>query len=222
LVIDLKHLLRIILVVVTLSIGVIVLLSYVFESDVLMLLRSVFVEWSVIVIAFAMLLGVLNVLRVHAGRIQHANGTAYSVILIFSFLIVFVPGIMPSDRVPAYVQGFVGPTGSVVGFIYQNVQRPLQAALFSLMAFFIATAAWRAFRVRSPASLVMFIATLLVLLGSIKINVGQGWRLVTETKNWALSVPVMAGARGILLGIVLGTIVTGLRLLSGIDRPYSD
>jgi hypothetical protein len=220
--IDLKHLFRLILVIVTLSVGAIVLLSYLFESDVLMLLRGVFVEWSVIVIAFTLFLGVLNVLRAHAQRIQHMQGTTYSVILIFSFLLVFVPGIMPADRVPAFVQGFVGPAGSIVGFVYQNIQRPLQAALFSLMAFFIATAAWRAFRVRSPASLVMFIATLLVLLGSIKIDIGQGWGLVTETKDWALSVPVMAGARGILLGIVLGTIVTGLRLLSGVDRPYSD
>ncbi len=90
------------------------------------------------------------------------------------------------------------------------------------MAFFVATAAWRAFRTRSTASLVMFIACVLVLLGSIQLNVGQGWELVVQTKNWVMSVPVLAGARGLLLGIVLGTIVAGLRLLVGVDRPYSD
>jgi hypothetical protein len=98
----------------------------------------------------------------------------------------------------------------------------LQATLFSLMAFFAATAAWRAFRTRSSASLVMLIACVLVLLGSIWIDVGPGWALLVETKNWVMNVPVLAGARGILLGIVLGAIVTGLRLLMGVDRPYSD
>jgi hypothetical protein len=220
--IDLKHLYRLILVVITVSAGVIVLLSFVFESEMLALLRGVFVEWAVIVVAFTMFLGVLNVLRVHGQRIQNKQGRVYSLILIFSFLAVFIPGIMSPDRVPQHLKEFVGPAGSVVDFAYQYVQRPLQATLFSLMAFFVATAAWRAFRIRSAASLVMFIAALLVLLGSIKLNVGEGWGVITEAKNWASSVPAMAGARGMLLGIVLGTIVTGLRLLSGIDRPYSE
>jgi len=91
-----------------------------------------------------------------------------------------------------------------------------------LMAFFIATAAWRAFRIRSAASFTMFIAAVLVLLGSIRLAVGGGWRFVVQAKDWVLNVPAMAGARGILLGIALGTIVAGLRLLMGIERPYSD
>jgi hypothetical protein len=61
-----------------------------------------------------------------------------------------------------------------------------------------------------------------VLLGSIMLNVGDGWKLVVETRNWVMNVPVLAGARGILLGIALGTIVTGARILVGIERPYSD
>jgi hypothetical protein len=98
----------------------------------------------------------------------------------------------------------------------------LQATIFSLMGFFILTAAWRAFRVRSASSLIMFLAALLVLLGSIRLGAGSGWRVLSEIRNWVLDVPTLAGARGILLGIVLGTIVAGVRLLVGIDRPYSD
>ena len=218
----LKRFYRLILTVVTLSTGLIILLSFAFESEVLRLLRSVFVEWTVIIVAFAMLLGVLNVLRVHGQRIQKGQGVVYSLILVCSFLVVFIPGIMSSATVGEDLRELVGPSGSVVDFAYRYVQRPLQATLFSLMAFFVATAAWRAFRIRSAASFVMFIAAVLVLLGSIKLSVASGWRLFTEIKNWVLSVPVMAGARGILLGITLGTIVTGLRLLLGVDRPYSD
>lgn len=219
---DLKRLMGVMLVVITLSVGLIVLLSFALENQVLFLLRSVFVEWTVIVIAFAVLLGVINVVRVHGQRIQQGHGVVFSVVLIVAFIAVFVPGIMPPDAVPDRLRTLVGPTGSVVQFVYQYVQRPLQSTLFSLMAFFVATAAWRAFRIRSAASFTMFIAAVLVLLGSISLAVGGGWSLLIEAKDWILSVPVLAGARGILLGIVLGTIVAGLRLLMGVERPYSD
>jgi len=214
--------LRLIWIVVTLSTGAIVLLSFALESQVLRLLRSVFVEWTVIVVAFAMLLGVFNVVRVHSQRIQRGQGAVYSAILIAAFLIVFVPGIVSPGSVSVKLAPLVGPTGSVARFAYAYVQRPLQATLFSLMAFFVVTAAWRAFRVHSASSFIMFVAALLVLLGSIKFAIGNGWNVLTEAKNWILSVPAMAGARGILLGIVLGTIVAGIRLLLGIEHPYSD
>lgn len=220
--VDLKRLFRVILTVITLSIGAIVLLSFVWDNEVLRSFRGVLVEWTVIVVAFAMLLGVLNVLRVHAQRIQKRQGVVYSLILVFTFLIVFIPGIMPANRVPQDLKRFVGPSGTIVDFCYRYVQRPLQATLFSLMAFFVATAAWRAFRIRSAGSLVMFISAVLVLLGSIYFDIGEQWEFVVEIKDWVLSVPVMAGARGILLGIVLGTVVAGFRLLLGIERPYSD
>jgi uncharacterized membrane protein len=212
----LKRAYRLILTVVAFSVGLVVLLSFVIDNQMLHLLRSVLVEWTVIVV------GVLNVLRVHGQRIQRGQGTIYSLILIISFLAVFIPGILSPGSLPEGVRGLVGPNGSVVSFVYQYVQRPLQSTLFSLMAFFVATAAWRAFRLRSAASWVMLIAALFVLLGSIKLAVGIQWSLFTETRDWILNVPAMAGARGILLGIVLGTIVAGARLLLGVDRPYSD
>lgn len=213
---------RIVLAVIAVSAGLIVVLSFAVQSQPLVLLRGVLVEWTAIVIAFAILIGVVNVLRVHGKRIQNRQGTLYSVVLILAFLAVFVPGIMPVEAVPDYLVPYVGPQGAIVDFSVRYVQRPLQATFFSLLAFFAATAAWRAFRVRSMSSLVMLIACLLVLLGSIWLNAGEGWKLAVETRNWVMNVPVLAGARGILLGIALGTIVAGVRLLSGVERPYSD
>jgi len=219
---NLKRLYRLILIVITLSTGVIVLLSFAVQSEPLRVLRSVFVEWTVIVVAFALLLGILNVLRVHGQRIQKRQGVVFSLILIMAFLAVFVPGIMSPDSVPPRFSGLAGPTGSIASFAFQYVQRPLQATFFSLMAFFVLTAAWRAFRIRSAAAFIMLVAAVVVLLGSIKLSIGIDWSPFTDARNWVMNVPAMAGARGILLGIVLGTLVAGLRLLLGIDRPYSD
>jgi hypothetical protein len=217
----LKRAFHIVLVVIAIAVGIVTTLSFVFDNDVLRNVRGVFVEWTVIIVAFAMLLGILNVLRVHAQRIQHGQGTVYSVILVISFLVVFIPGILSPERVPGGLRDWVGPNGTIVDFAYRYVQRPLQATLFSLMAFFVFTAAWRAFRIRSTGSLIMFIAALVVLLGSMRLTLG-GWKLLTEARDWVMRVPVMAGARGVLLGIALGTVVTGVRFLLGVDRPYGD
>jgi hypothetical protein len=210
------------LTVIAVSAGLLTLLSLVVENEALRALRVVFVEWTLIVLAFALLLGAANVLRVHARRIHERKGTFYSLVLILGFLAVFVPGIMPDGAGPEELAPYMGPTGAVVDFTFRYIQRPLQATFYSLLAFMAATAAWRVFRTRNMSSLVMFLACILVLLGSIRLNVGEWWQLMVETKDWIMNVPVLAGARGILLGIALGALVAGARLLLGIDRPYSD
>jgi hypothetical protein len=218
---DLKGIYPLVLTVIAVSIGAVTLLSLVIENDVLTALRAVFVEWTVIVIAFALLLGTLNVVRVHARRIQSGKRAPYSVLLLLSFLVVFIPGVFSPNGVPESLRNWVGPTGYIVDFSFRYVQRPLQASLFSLMAFFVFTAAWRLFRIRGAASLVMLVAALVVLIGSIRLSVGS-WALPAALRAWTMNVPVLAGSRGILLGIALGILVTGLRLLLGIERPYGE
>jgi hypothetical protein len=213
---------RLFLTVIAVSTGLLTLLSLVIDSEPLRALRGLFVEWTVIILAFALLLGAANVLRVHARRIHERKGTLYSLVLILAFLAVFIPGIMPAGSGPEALSPYLGPTGAVVDFSFRYIQRPLQATFYSLLAFLAVAAAWRVFRTRSVASLVLFLACILVLLGSIWLNVGDWWQLVIETKEWIVNVPVLAGARGILLGIALGALVGGARLLIGVDRPYSD
>jgi hypothetical protein len=220
--VGLQRIFRIILVVIAVSAGLITLLSLLVQDSTLSLLRAVFVEWTVIVAAFTMLLGVANVLRVHAQRIQQRKGTVYSLVLVLSFLAVFVPGILSPNLVPETLRDWTGPMGHIIDFAFRYVQRPLQSTLFSLMAFFVVTAALRAFRIRSAASFVMFVAALFVLLGSARLSLFKSWDVFVETRDWILGVPVLAGARGIILGLALGTVVTGLRLLLGIERPYSE
>lgn len=224
---DLKRIVRLVLIAVTLAVGILVLLSFLVDSPILRMIRGVLVEWTVIIIAFTMLLGIVNVLRVHGQRIQKREGAFYSVIVVLSFLLVFVPGILLPGMLPEAIRDtagdYVGPTGTVVDFTFRYVQRPLQSTLFSLMAFFVFTAAWRVFRVRSVSTLMMFIAALLVLLGSLRLNLpGDYGGGLTTAGEWILDVPVLAGARGILMGIALGTAVASLRLLLGLERPYGE
>jgi hypothetical protein len=102
-------------------------------------------------------------------------------------------------------------------WLFNNAYLPLQSAFFALVAFFLATAAYRALRARSIETTWMLVAALIVFLGQTPL-----FNALTQLKEWILNVPSTAGARGILLGVAIGTIATGLRLIVGLDRPYSE
>jgi hypothetical protein len=65
----------------------------------------------------------------------------------------------------------------------------------------------------------MLIAALLVLIGQVTVGLLP---VIPDVKDWVLGVPAMAGVRGVLLGIALGAILTGMRLLLAVERPYDD
>jgi len=68
---------------------------------------------------------------------------------------------------------------------------------------------------------VLFLVTVLVvLLGTVPLFFFGELPLLTSVRGWIAQVPAVAGARGLLLGVALGTVATGLRILLGVDRPY--
>jgi hypothetical protein len=167
------------------------------------------VIWTAIVVAFALLLGVVNVINVHWGHIQaRKSNSIYSMVLLVSLAVTLVFGIG-------------GPSSSNTQFIFEYILQPLESTLFALLAIFIATAAFRAFRVRDLETFFFVLFAIIVLLGQVPVGLYL-WSELPVIKDWILEVPTLAGARGILLGVALGTIATGLRVLLGADRPYTD
>jgi hypothetical protein len=192
---------------VAIAVGIIVLLNAFVSVPLLNALGIVFKEWAIILTAFALLVGLINLLLVHLARIfrRQEPGAWYSIIVLGTSLTVMLIGLI------------FGVVDGPMSWIFDNVYLPLQGAFFALAAFFLATAAYRAMRARSFETLLMWLAALIVLLGQTPLVT-----LLADAKEWALSIPSTAGVRGILLGVALGTIATGLRLLIGMDRPYSE
>lgn len=169
------------------------------------------VSWAAIVAAFALFLGFFNVVSVHANRIRNQQaGYIYSAVLLVALLATLIVGFWGG-----------GPNSSGSQFIFSYVLQPLEATLFSLLALFIATAAFRAFRVRNAETFFFVLFAIIVLLGQVPLGIYL-WSELPVIKDWILNVPTLAGVRGILLGVALGTIATGLRVLLGTDRPYTD
>jgi hypothetical protein len=168
------------------------------------------VSWTAIIAAFALFLGLFNVVSVHANRIQlRQPGFIYSGVLLLSLGATLVAGLLG------------GPQSANLTFIFNYILQPLEATLFALLALFIATAAFRAFRVRNMETFFFVLFAVIVLLGQVPLGIYL-WSEFPVIKDWILNVPTLAGIRGILLGVALGTIATGLRVLLGLDRPYTD
>jgi hypothetical protein len=184
-------------------------------------LRDELVKWAVIVAAFAFLLGILNILRVHSGHmLRRQPGWAYSLVLLFVMVVAALPPILHivlGDRLtPASSKLLDDGTSAIFNYIIS----PSGASLAALMVFTLTLAAFRLLRARrSPATVLFLAVVVVVLLGTTPF---VGLEQLANVRDWIANVPGMAGMRGLLLGVALGTLITALRVLLTIERPYSE
>jgi hypothetical protein len=194
--------------------GIVVLVSLFTSYPLLDAIALYLINLAIIVAAFALFLGVVNVMRVHARKLrERPSDRLYSLVLLVVMLLVLVFGLLPVGGEPS------GALQPVVQWLFENVQLPIQASLSALLIFFLVTAAYRLLSLRNAESAVMLIVVLLVLLGQAAVGLFPS---LTALRDWIIAVPALAGIRGILLGVSLGAVLTGIRILLGVERPYSE
>lgn len=172
--------------------------------------------WVRIVFAFAYLLGLYSLLNLHWQRIrQHAAGWGYSLVAIASFSLMMLFVVYNDGRGPFAAQAAAGG----YKWLFDNVHVASASTMFSILAFFIASAAYRTFRARTPEAALLLVAAVIVMLGRVPIGreISEFFPVATD---WLLNVPNLAAKRGILLGVSLGAIATSLRIIFGIERSY--
>lgn len=172
--------------------------------------RALFLQWAVILAAFALLIGVVNLLTVHLKKMgKSKKGGIYSLALWVAFFITV--GVVALD----------GPDGSKSVFLFNNIQIPVEASLLTLLVVTLAVASIRLLRRKAGLFTYIFIGTaFLVLLGTAPLyGIGEV-SFLYQVRTWITGVLSVAGARGVLLGVALGTVATGIRVLMGVDRPY--
>jgi hypothetical protein len=161
---------------------------------------SVFIRLVAITVAVTIIIGIVNLLRVHLGRVT--RGAIYSLVLLVSF----------GGTILWYIIN-KGDTS-----LLEAVQVPIESSLAGLLFLSLVYGGARIMQVRPNRWSILFVAVMLiVLLGTIPLSSIDPIRQLSE---WLMTVPVSGGARGILLGIALATVVTGIRVLVGQDRSY--
>ncbi len=195
--------------------GFFVLLGYFIDLPVVTALRLLLMQWAVLLAAAALLVGLANLLLVHWNKVSlQEPGWPYSSMLLLFFLITLTLGLI------------FGPGDPVVLFLFNNVQLPVEAALTAVLAVTLIYAGVRLLSRRRDLWTLIFLGTaLLVLAGTtpwLLAQQGEVFQLVADFRTWVTQVWAAGGARGILLGVALGAIATGLRVLLAVDRPYGD
>jgi hypothetical protein len=168
---------------------------------------SEFQQWTIIVAAAAVVLGVLNVARIHTGKIRSKKSDwPYSIFLLAGLVVMAVLGI---------VWG-IGEQ-SLFNYLYLNAYVPMQGTMFSLLAFYIASAAFRAFRVRRIEAALLAVVAVIVMIGRVPVGAAI-WDKLPEISSYIMDYPNLAAKRAILIGAALGAISTGMKVVLGIER----
>ncbi|MFO7653120.1 MAG: hypothetical protein R6X25_04785 [Candidatus Krumholzibacteriia bacterium] len=182
--------------------------------------------WFNVLAVFAFVLGGGNLVKNHVARVvRRDRDWMYSVVALVAFTVVLALGLLKVGGAPG-LQGDPTDPASAFGWIFSAIYAPLMATLFSLLAFFVASAAYRAFRMRTPEATILLLSAFVVLVGRTPLaQLVGGWLpaplafLRPEFLSlWLMRVPNVAGQRAILIGIALGVVAASLRLLLGLER----
>jgi len=166
--------------------------------------------------AMALLVGITNLASVHTSKIRKGETVGYSFFLLVAMFGTIAIGIIEISG----TQIHEGQNNPWIQWIFENIQLPIEASLMALLTISLTYAAARLFSKRMNVFSVIFLGFLLaILLGAIP-QLTSRLPFFGDLRAWIIKVPAVGGARGILLGVALGTIATGIRILMGRDRPY--
>jgi hypothetical protein len=173
-------------------------------------------RWDRIIAGFAVFIGAYSLIHLHKTRVKRkTEGWGFSVFFFIGLIFTVVVGLYNGGA--GFWNNQQGQT--FFNWIYDYIYVPPTATVFSLLAFFMASAAYRAFRARTWESTLLLISAIIVMLGRVPIGalISQ-W--IPFAADQIMMIPNMAAKRGILLGISLGAIATSIKIIFGIERQY--
>jgi hypothetical protein len=215
--------------VITFTIGIFMILEFFLPHPFVKGISEAFKKWFLIIAAFAIVLGIANIARVNVHKIQRrTEGWGYNVVtmvaLVAMLLVCLTFDVKEAVR-ESWLTKALGmqSLGTNPGkWSFDTFMVPLNATMFSLLAFFIASAAYRAFRVRSLEAGLLLGAAVIVMIG--RVPLGQftlfGDFHLGKVSDWILDYPNTAAKRAILMGAAMGIISMGLKVILGLERAY--
>ena len=192
-------------------------------------LEQRFLVWYSIVWGFTLILGLKSLIEYHLKKIyQKRKGYGYSFVLLFALFGTIITGIISWAK-------FGNPMEHQSSFmyIYKHFVIPLQSTMFALLAFFIASASYRAFRAHNFAATLLLISAVFVMFG--RVPLGQwlwdgvsslmtpnlrGIPVFAKIAEWIMDIPQTGAKRGIFIGTYLGGVAMSIRVILGLERTY--
>lgn len=207
---------RTIPLIIAFTMGVMMSLQYYVPHELSQSLLKIVTRWGITIAGFAVFIGAYSLFHLHSTKIKRKlPGWGYSIFVFFGAGLTIILGLYNGG------EGFWADKqeGTMFDWMYFNVQVPAGATMFSILAFFMASAAYRTFRARTSEATILLIAAVIVMLGRVPVG-GLIWEYLPPISDWIMSVPNMAAKRGILIGVSIGAIATSLKIIFGIERAY--
>lgn len=192
--------------------GLIVLLAYFVPFEPLRDVSDLIVNWAVSLAGVAMLVAIASLIASHWQKVRQKKAVdRYSILVIFGFALTFLIGLV-----------FGGPGTAEYRNVVSFIIVPVEAGLLGALAIGLTVAGFRLYRANRGWMTVVFgiSAILFLLLNSGIFTTGLDIPLVKNALGVLQRLPD-AGARGIIIGLALGALSAGVRIILGVDRPYS-
>ena len=189
--------------------------------------ENIFGDWISIVQAFAIWLGMLNLAYVSLQKVSRKSaGWEYGLITVVAMVIMLIVGFSTlSNAIATDTSHRAAGTG--FKWLYDFVYTPLTSTMFSMLAFFVASASYRAFRARSFEATLLLVTAFFVMAGRVPLfdpiiaTMGiSDTPFFSKLADWIMAYANAAGQRAIMIGIALGIMSSSLRVILGIERSH--
>ena len=185
-------------------------------------------QWYDILASFAIILGAMNLMKMQIQKVaRQKKGWPYSIVAIFGFLFAITAGffIKGVDDSVAVWGAHVTTEGTLFKWIFDYMFTPLSATMFSLLAFFVASASYRAFRIRNFEASLLLVAGIIIMVGRVPIgSLISSWGIMyiivlalgIGVNTWKKDKKITFGVVGV--GIIIVT-VAGMMTGWPLDKP---
>jgi hypothetical protein len=219
--------------------GFVMVISFFFDTEQIFGQKAeeFVLQWVTIVGGFTLVLGVFSIVRVNARAVaRRSRDWPFKLFTVISVFAMAVPAVLPVSKnsnggkllfsiVPESWGSLFGTgPGSIYDWLFNYLDSPMMETMFAMLAFFIASAAYRAFRARSADATLLLLTALLVMLW--RVPMGEAFlKLFGENVPDYINAFIMSGfnvavQRGIIIGAALGAASMSLRIMLGIERTY--
>jgi hypothetical protein len=194
---------------IVLVLGVVFICVYFIPSRPSQQLYRLSLRWAILIGLPAIVIAIDSLVRHHAGRIKRRQpGWGDSVVYLGAAVVMAAAGLAGGVK-----------QGSLFMRLFTYALAPMQATVFSLLAFYMTSAAYRSFRARTAEATLLLAAAFVVMLGLTPLGAAV-WPGIPAVSEWLLLVPNMAAKRGLGFGIGLGIVATALKIILGIERGW--
>lgn len=200
-------------IIITAIAALIQVIPYFFDIPVIDSASATTRDGVLLIVNMAVFVGVISLGQVHGKRISRRTAKwEYSAVLLAFMIIMALTGL------PLESMG-LGLDNSIYDFLFTNALTPLGGTMYSILAFFITAAAYRAFRARNFEAALILISGTIVVMSNAPLFTAT-FPAFIAWKNWIFDVPNASTMRGVLMGAALGAIALAVRTLMGIERGY--